>query len=113
MMEPLPLILASSSPRRRQLLAEAGYEFTVVPPHESAECGVCSRETPPELVARLAFQKAGDVAMPQGTPEAAYQLIHGKFTDEQRAGMFKPEVPVGDDASPQDRLLAYTGRDPR
>jgi septum formation protein len=56
------LILASSSPRRRQLLAEAGYAFSVVPPHESAECGVCSRETPPELVARLAFQKAGDVA---------------------------------------------------
>ena len=57
-----PLILASSSPRRRELLAEAGYAFTVVPPHESAECGVCSRETPPELVARLAFQKARDVA---------------------------------------------------
>lgn len=56
------LILASSSPRRRQLLAEWGYPFTVVPPHESAECGVCSRETPPELVARLAWQKAQDVA---------------------------------------------------
>lgn len=61
-MPPLPLILASSSPRRRQLLAAAGYEFAVVPPHESAECGICSRETPPELVARLAFQKAADVA---------------------------------------------------
>ena len=56
------LILASSSPRRRELLSEAGYEFELVPPHESAECGVCSRETPPELVARLAWQKAGDVA---------------------------------------------------
>lgn len=59
---PPPLILASSSPRRRQLLAEWGYAFDVVPPHESAECGVCSRETPPELVARLAWQKAKDVA---------------------------------------------------
>jgi septum formation protein len=59
---PLSLILASSSPRRRELLAEAGYAFTVIPPHESAECGICSRETPPELVARLAFQKARDVA---------------------------------------------------
>jgi septum formation protein len=58
-----PLILASSSPRRRQLLTEAGYAFTVIPPHESAECGVCSNETPPELVARLAFQKARDVAL--------------------------------------------------
>ena len=58
-----PLILASSSPRRRQLLTEWGYTFEVVPPHESAECGICSRETPPELVARLAYQKAKDVAL--------------------------------------------------
>ena len=57
------LILASTSPRRRQLLAEAGYSFTVVPPHDSAECGICSRETPPEMVARLAFQKGADVAL--------------------------------------------------
>jgi septum formation protein len=57
-----PLILASSSPRRRQLLEQHGYDFQVVPPHESAECGICSRETPPELVARLAYQKAKDVA---------------------------------------------------
>ena len=61
-MNRLPLILASQSPRRRQLLRQAGYEFQVVPPHESAECGICSRETPPELVARLAYQKAEDVA---------------------------------------------------
>lgn len=58
----LPLILASHSPRRKQLLAEHGYQFEVVPPHEAAECGICSRETPPELVARLAWQKAADVA---------------------------------------------------
>jgi septum formation protein len=57
------LILASSSPRRQQLLAEAGYPFTVMPPHDSAECGICSRETPPEMVARLAYQKAADVAL--------------------------------------------------
>lgn len=56
------LILASSSPRRRQLLAEAGYEFEVIPPADSAECGICSSETPPEMVARLAYQKAEDVA---------------------------------------------------
>jgi septum formation protein len=56
------LILASTSPRRRELLAEAGYDFEVIAPHESAECGICSRETPPEMVARLAFQKGADVA---------------------------------------------------
>ena len=56
------LILASSSPRRRELLAEAGYAFAVVPPDPAAECGLCSRESPPELVSRLARQKAADVA---------------------------------------------------
>jgi septum formation protein len=56
------IILASQSPRRKQLLEEAGYRFRVVAPHEHAECGICSRETPPELVARLAYQKARDVA---------------------------------------------------
>jgi septum formation protein len=57
-----PIILASRSPRRRQLLAAAGYEFTVQPPSEAAEGGVSSGETPVELVARLARQKAADVA---------------------------------------------------
>jgi septum formation protein len=58
----MTMILASQSPRRRQLLQAAGYQFEVIPPTESAECGVCSGESPPELVARLAFQKAADVA---------------------------------------------------
>jgi septum formation protein len=43
-------------------MAQAGYSFEVIHPAESAECGICSRETPPELVARLAWQKAADVA---------------------------------------------------
>jgi septum formation protein len=55
------LILASSSPRRSELLTQFGYNFVVVAPDPLAECGVCSRETPPELVARLAYQKAADV----------------------------------------------------
>ncbi|MES1213213.1 MAG: Maf family protein [Singulisphaera sp.] len=58
---PGKVILASSSPRRRQLLSETGLAFEVVAPSEAAECGVCSGETPPELVARLAYQKAADV----------------------------------------------------
>lgn len=56
------LILASKSPRRRELLEQYGYHFDVIPAADTAECGICSRETPPELVARLAFQKAADVA---------------------------------------------------
>jgi septum formation protein len=60
------LILASRSPRRRQLLAEAGYDFSVVAPASADECGACSRESPAELVARLALQKAADVARQVG-----------------------------------------------
>jgi septum formation protein len=56
-----PLVLASSSPRRNELLRGYGYRFRVVEPDPSAECGICSRETPPELVARLAYQKAANV----------------------------------------------------
>jgi septum formation protein len=56
------LILASRSPRRRELLLEAGYRFEVCPPSEESECGLCSDENPIELVTRLAYQKAADVA---------------------------------------------------
>jgi septum formation protein len=56
------LILASNSPRRRQLLAAAGYEFTVIPPSHGAETDPLPGEPPAELVTRLAEQKAADVA---------------------------------------------------
>ena len=60
----------------------------------------------------LATATGQDATMPEGLPDAAYEMIHGRFTDEQRKGVFKPEVAVASDASAQDKLLAYTGRDP-
>jgi septum formation protein len=62
-MQDVPLILASSSPRRKQLLTEGGSQFAVIPPADSAESTVDQPETPTELVTRLAFQKAQDVAL--------------------------------------------------
>src|SRR5437588_8415139 len=56
-LQPL-IILASNSPRRRELLAEAGYHFTVIPSDEDVECGVCSESGPAGLVAELAYRKA-------------------------------------------------------
>jgi uncharacterized protein (TIGR03086 family) len=53
-----------------------------------------------------------DATMPNDLAQAAYDTIHGRFTDEQRTGVFKPEVEVGPSASAQEKLLAYTGRDP-
>lgn len=55
------LILASSSPRRRELLAAAGYQFEVAPPSPSAEDAIGAGESPAQFVARLAYQKAADV----------------------------------------------------
>ena len=50
------LILASASPRRRELLAQAGYTFDVVPAHidETPHAD----EDPAAYVARLALEKA-------------------------------------------------------
>ena len=60
----------------------------------------------------LARATGQDTTMPDGLPEAAYRAIYGLFTEEQRRGVFKPELPVPDDPTPQERLLAYTGRTP-
>ena len=87
------LILASRSPRRRELLTAAGYRFEVRPPDESAESGRFPGESPAELVARLARQKAADVA---GKIDAGWVLgcdtvaefngeILGKPADERQA----------------------------
>jgi uncharacterized protein (TIGR03086 family) len=60
----------------------------------------------------LAKSTGQDSKMPEGLPEAAYDMIHGRFTDDQRKGVFKPEVAVPADSSAQEKLLAYTGRTP-
>ena len=53
-----------------------------------------------------------DASMPEDLAVAAYEMIHGRFTDEQRKGVFGPELPAPADASPQQKLLAYSGRNP-
>jgi septum formation protein len=87
------LILASRSPRRRELLSQAGYQFEVCPPGESAESGPRTEESAGELVTRLAFQKAADVArkVPSGlilgcdtVAECEGQIL-GKPADEDHA----------------------------
>ena len=60
----------------------------------------------------LAKATGQDAAMPDGLADAAFRMIHGRFTDEQRIGVFKPAVPTPPTATRQDELLAYTGRDP-
>ncbi len=88
-----PLILASGSPRRSQLMTAAGYEFQILPASDSAECGMCSRETAPELVARYAYRKAADVAarletgfiIAADTVASCHGQILGKPHDQEHA----------------------------
>lgn len=55
------LILASASPRRRMLLEEAGYQFTIEPSSVDEEA-VARENDPLRLPAMLADAKAADVA---------------------------------------------------
>ena len=56
------LVLASSSPRRRHLLIQAGYRFEVIAPSPGVETGAMPDETVEQMVLRLARLKAADVA---------------------------------------------------
>lgn len=58
-----PLILASASPRRRQLLSEAGYKFLIVPPDINESVFKTGDTEPAEYAKRLALAKAKSVAV--------------------------------------------------
>jgi len=56
------LTLGSSSPRRRDLLSAAGYEFEVVPPHLPEPTNLPASLSPTEYAQQLAHFKASCVA---------------------------------------------------
>lgn len=60
------LVLASASPRRRELLASLGIDFTVVP--SQAPEALLAGETPRQHVIRLSREKALEVAGRQAVP---------------------------------------------
>jgi septum formation protein len=78
MSAPPELVLASASPRRRDLLARAGVAFTVSPAEidESPHPG----EGPRALVVRLASEKARAVAARLGPGIAARRCVLGSDT---------------------------------
>ena len=59
---PTSIILASASPRRKQLLAEAGYKFTSVCPDIDESAFPAERISPCGYAKRLALTKAKNVA---------------------------------------------------
>lgn len=60
----------------------------------------------------LAAATGQDARMPEDLAAAAYGFLHGRFTEDQREGVFGPEIKVGPGATVQQQLLAYTGRRP-
>jgi uncharacterized protein (TIGR03086 family) len=58
----------------------------------------------------IAIATGQDATMPDTLARGAYEFLNGRFSAEQRAGLFKAEVPVADDASAQEKLLGFTGR---
>ena len=88
-----PLILASQSPRRRQLLTDAGFEFTVKAPSDAVERGICSSCSPEDTVLEGAFLKARAIAkdVTEGLVLAADTVaecrgeVLGKPTDRDHA----------------------------
>jgi septum formation protein len=60
--KPVFIVLASASPRRRQLLAEAGYNFEVYPAEIDESSFAAEGIDPREYAGRLALAKAKSVA---------------------------------------------------
>jgi septum formation protein len=57
-----PLVLASGSPRRRQVLEQLGLDFEVIPPPEDVETSWGGTEAPVPFAERLARAKAAAVS---------------------------------------------------
>ncbi len=78
------LVLASHSPRRRQLLALGGWDFRVIA--APVDEGVIAGETPGDYVRRLAIDKAQAVANLLEMPEASTLVISADTAVIDRAG---------------------------
>ena len=61
------IILASQSPRRANLLKDAGFRFVIDAPDDSVERGICSKCSPEDLVLQSAFLKARAIAPKHNT----------------------------------------------
>jgi len=87
------IILASASPRRKQLLVETGYKFRVVPPDIDETSFLADDISSCEYTERLALAKAKDVAekypdclvIGADTVADLNGQIIGKPTDEKQA----------------------------
>ena len=76
-------------------------------PSVGAECGICSQETPPEYVARLAHQKAADVARRlKARPDQSAAVIVGCDTVAECLGQILGKPKDRDHARQMLKLLS-------
>ncbi len=85
------LILASSSPRRSELLRNAGFEFEVIP--SKADETYHRDETPAANVERIARMKAAAVAQRLGTTDDAVVLAADTIVVVSGEPLGKPRSP--------------------
>ncbi len=97
----MKIILASQSPRRRELLSNAGFDFEVVPSGVD-EGDLLSGETPEKYARRVARAKALRVA----ARSAAGRLVLGADTVVVIDGMILGKPAGPSDASRMLRLLS-------
>jgi septum formation protein len=92
------LILASTSPRRSELLQSAGIAFTVVRP--DADEKLHAGETPVEYAIRTAHEKAASISIPQSA------VVLGADTVVAAEGRILGKPANDDDAKAMLRLLS-------
>jgi septum formation protein len=101
-------------------LAEAGYNFQVMPPDADVECGVCSETAPADLVMELAYRKAANIirqleakakASPAPSPRSPAPVVLAADTVAECDGFVigKPR----DEADARAMLQRLSGRDHR
>lgn len=71
------VILASASPRRKELLAQIGICFDIIPAHKEE---IITKQIPYEIVEELAAQKASEVWDTLAQEERAQRIVIGADT---------------------------------
>ena len=103
------IILASASPRRRELMAQAGYEFEIQVSHKEE---TYTSATPDEIVKELALLKAKDIAEQN---DAKNMIVIGADTVVAHKGAILGKPKSKDDAYEMikgfqgDKHQVYTG----
>ena len=103
------IILASASPRRKELMTQAGYEFEIQVSHKEE---TYTSETPNEIVKELALLKAKDIAEQN---DAKNMIVIGADTVVAHKGAILGKPKSKDDAYEMikgfqgDKHQVYTG----